>query len=117
MLDFQLCYIMFLFHFRVFNTVTKSLGQHLNPTVSPAVSWTFITDCFAKMLRTVVKALDICVDEDLIVTGMHWCLAIIFLCSALYCTGGSPYLRVIRSKTYHGYVKPWIIPNAIYNVI
>jgi hypothetical protein len=24
---------------------------------------------------------------------------------------------VIRSKTYRGYVKPLIIPNAIYNVI
>jgi hypothetical protein len=22
-----------------------------------------------------------------------------------------------RSKTYRGYVKPWTIPNAIYNVI
>jgi hypothetical protein len=28
-----------------------------------------------------------------------------------------PYSRVIRSKTYHGYVKPRIIPNVIYNVI
>jgi hypothetical protein len=28
-----------------------------------------------------------------------------------------PYPRVILSKTYHGYVKPQIIPNAIYNVI
>jgi hypothetical protein len=27
------------------------------------------------------------------------------------------YLPVIRSKTYRGYVKPRIIPNAIYNVI
>jgi hypothetical protein len=28
-----------------------------------------------------------------------------------------PYPWVIRSKTYRGYVKPRIIPNAIYNVI
>jgi hypothetical protein len=28
-----------------------------------------------------------------------------------------PYPQVIRSKTYRGYVKPRIIPNAIYNVI
>jgi hypothetical protein len=28
-----------------------------------------------------------------------------------------PYPRVILPKTYRGYVKPWIIPNAIYNVI
>jgi hypothetical protein len=27
------------------------------------------------------------------------------------------YPRVIRSKTYRGYVKPWIIQKAIYNVI
>jgi hypothetical protein len=29
----------------------------------------------------------------------------------------APYPRVIRSKTYCGYVKLRIIPNAIYNVI
>jgi hypothetical protein len=28
-----------------------------------------------------------------------------------------PYSRVIRSKTYCGYMKPQKIPNAIYNVI
>jgi hypothetical protein len=28
-----------------------------------------------------------------------------------------PYPWVIRSMTYRGYVKPQIIPNAIYNVI
>jgi hypothetical protein len=28
-----------------------------------------------------------------------------------------PYSRVICSKTYHSYVKPRIIPNAIYDVI
>ena len=32
-------------------------------------------------------------------------------------TGGPPYPRVIRSKTYRSYVKPQIIPNAIQNVI
>jgi hypothetical protein len=32
-------------------------------------------------------------------------------------TGVPPYPRVIRSKTYRGYMKPWVIPNAIYNVI
>jgi hypothetical protein len=28
-----------------------------------------------------------------------------------------PYPRVMRSKTYRAYLKPRIIPNAIYNVI
>jgi len=32
-------------------------------------------------------------------------------------TGGPPYLRVVHSKTYCGYMKPWIIPNATRNVI
>jgi hypothetical protein len=32
-------------------------------------------------------------------------------------TGVPPYPRVIRSRAYRGYVKPWIITNAIYNVI
>jgi hypothetical protein len=33
------------------------------------------------------------------------------------CTVVPPYLRVIRFKTYRGYEKLWIIPNAMYNVI
>jgi len=32
-------------------------------------------------------------------------------------TGGPPYPWVICSKNYSAYGKPWIIPNAIYNVI
>jgi hypothetical protein len=29
-------------------------------------------------------------------------------------TGVSPYLWVIHSKTYHGYMKQWIILNAMF---
>jgi hypothetical protein len=29
-------------------------------------------------------------------------------------TGGPPYPQVIRSKTYRGYGKPRVIPNAVY---
>ena len=32
-------------------------------------------------------------------------------------TGRLPYPQITRSKTYRGYVKPRIIPNAVYNVI
>jgi hypothetical protein len=32
-------------------------------------------------------------------------------------TGVPQYARVIRSKTYHSYMKPRIVPNAIYNDI
>jgi len=34
--------------------------------------------------------------------------------SAVVGTGGPQYPQVIRSKTYHGYAKPWIIPKTIY---
>ncbi|XP_011302537.1 serine/threonine-protein kinase SMG1 isoform X2 [Fopius arisanus] len=43
----------------VFNTVTKSVGESLNPTVTPAVQWSFLTDCLSKMLQTVVKAIEL----------------------------------------------------------
>jgi hypothetical protein len=33
------------------------------------------------------------------------------------CTVVPPHPRIIRSKTYRGYVKPRIISNAIYNTI
>jgi hypothetical protein len=39
------------------------------------------------------------------------------LCSAFRVKVVPPYLRLIRSKTYRGYVKLQIIPNAIYKVI
>jgi len=39
------------------------------------------------------------------------------IADAIQYTGGPPYPRVIRSKTYRGYVEPRILPNAIYNVI
>ena len=42
-----------------------------------------------------------------------------WICAPLdnICTGGPPYPRVIRANTYRGYGKPWIIRNAICNVI
>jgi hypothetical protein len=41
------------------------------------------------------------------------CLCVMLLLSH---TSGPPHPRVIRSKTYRGYGKPRIIPNAIYRV-
>jgi hypothetical protein len=38
-------------------------------------------------------------------------------CTRYYYIGVAPYPRVIHSKTYRGYMKPRIIPNAISNVI
>lgn len=46
----------------VFNTVTKSISEHLNPNVTPNVQWSFLSDCLSKMLKTVVKAIEL--DDD-----------------------------------------------------
>ncbi|KZC05708.1 Serine/threonine-protein kinase SMG1 [Dufourea novaeangliae] len=43
----------------VFNTVTKSISEHLNPNVTPNVRWSFLSDCLSKMLKTVVKAIEL----------------------------------------------------------
>lgn len=43
----------------VFNTVTKSISDHLNPNLTPSVQWSFLTDSFSKMLKTVVKAIEL----------------------------------------------------------
>jgi hypothetical protein len=42
---------------------------------------------------------------------------ILYFLGVLLITGVPPYPQVIRSNTYRRYVKPRIIPNAIYNVI
>ncbi|OAD60741.1 Serine/threonine-protein kinase SMG1 [Eufriesea mexicana] len=43
----------------VFNTVTKSISEHLNPNLTPNVQWSFLSDCLSKMLKTVVKAIEL----------------------------------------------------------
>ncbi|XP_076649018.1 serine/threonine-protein kinase Smg1 isoform X2 [Halictus rubicundus] len=48
----------------VFNTVTKSISEHLNPNLTPNVQWSFLTDCLSKMLKTVVKAIELNDDSE-----------------------------------------------------
>lgn len=48
----------------VFNTVTKSISEHLNPNLAPSVQWSFLTDCLSKMLKTVVKAIELEEEND-----------------------------------------------------
>jgi len=48
----------------VFNTVTKSISEHLNPNHEPSMQWSFLTDCLSKMLKTVVKAIELEEEND-----------------------------------------------------
>jgi hypothetical protein len=43
-------------------------------------------------------------------------MKVVLHCKIIY-LGVPPYIWVILLKTYRGYVKPRIIPNAIYNAI
>ncbi|XP_011689275.1 PREDICTED: serine/threonine-protein kinase SMG1 [Wasmannia auropunctata] len=48
----------------VFNTVTKSIAEHLNPNLAPNVQWSFLTNCLSKMLKTVVKTIELEEETD-----------------------------------------------------
>ncbi|OXU25637.1 hypothetical protein TSAR_001094 [Trichomalopsis sarcophagae] len=50
----------------VFNTVLRCIEEHLNPSLTPNVQWSFLTDCLSKMLRTVVKAMELDDGIDII---------------------------------------------------
>lgn len=53
----------------VFNTVVKSLGTILSPTVSQSVSWSFLTEAITKILQVLTKTLKDDAEPDLIVAG------------------------------------------------
>ncbi|XP_066595255.1 serine/threonine-protein kinase SMG1 isoform X2 [Prorops nasuta] len=48
-----------------FNTVTKSISDHLNPNLTSSVQWSFLIDCLSKMLKTVVKAIEMGEENEL----------------------------------------------------
>lgn len=56
---------------RVFNAITKTVGQFLSPAMSNSVvSWNFLVESLSKVVRTVLLCMETeSVDEELIVTG------------------------------------------------
>ncbi|KYQ50767.1 Serine/threonine-protein kinase SMG1 [Trachymyrmex zeteki] len=53
----------------VFNTVTKSIAEHLNPNLAPNVQWSFLTNCLSKMLKTVIENLSEEKEELIVVAN------------------------------------------------
>lgn len=58
--------------FRVFNSITKTVGQCLSPSSSPSfVTWNFLVESLTKVVRTILLCMETeNVDEELIITGV-----------------------------------------------
>lgn len=48
----------------VFNTVMRCIEEYLSPNLTPSVEWSFLMDCLSKMLKIVVKAIELNEDVD-----------------------------------------------------
>lgn len=56
--------------FRVFSTVAESVGKHLSPKISTVVSWPFLCNALMTITKTLIKCIDIAVDENIVEAGM-----------------------------------------------
>lgn len=56
---------------RVFNAITKTVGQFLSPNASPnLVTWNFLVESLTKVTRTMLLCMETeNIDEELIITG------------------------------------------------
>lgn len=81
----------------VFNTVVKSLGTLLSPTVSQIVSWTFLTEAFTKILQVLTKILKDNAEADLILAGNE-CIALLLKYLQSKSSSCSPALFSLISK-------------------
>lgn len=64
--------------FRVFSTVAESVGKHLSPKSSSAVSWHFLSKALMTIIKTLLKCIDITVEENIIEAGKIFYLILLF---------------------------------------
>ncbi|CAB3222044.1 unnamed protein product [Arctia plantaginis] len=81
----------------VFNTVVKSLGNLLSPTVSQTVSWAFLTEAFTKILQVLTKTLKDDAESDLILAGNE-CICLLLKYLQSKSSSSSPALFLLISK-------------------
>jgi len=55
--------------FRVFSIVAESVGKHLSPKSSSVVSWPFLSNALMTIIKTLLKCVDVTVDENIIEAG------------------------------------------------
>ncbi|CAI6351779.1 unnamed protein product [Macrosiphum euphorbiae] len=51
---------------RVFSIVAESVGKHLSPKSSSVVSWPFLSNALMTIIKTLLKCVDVTVDENII---------------------------------------------------
>lgn len=55
--------------FRVFSIVAESVGNHLSPKSSSVVSWPFLSNALMTIIKTLLKCVDVTIDENIIEAG------------------------------------------------
>ncbi|XP_047026629.1 serine/threonine-protein kinase SMG1 [Helicoverpa zea] len=88
----------------VFNTVVKSLGTLLSPTVTQIVSWSFLTEAFTKILQVLTKTLKDDADADLILAGNE-CIALLLKYLQSKSSSCSPALFALISKEMTNFLR------------
>lgn len=56
--------------FRVFSIVAESVGKHLSPKSSSVVSWPFLNNALMTLIKTLLKCINITVDENIVEAGI-----------------------------------------------
>jgi len=54
---------------RVFSIVAESVGKHLSPKSSSVVSWPFLSNALMTIIKTLLKCVDVTIDENIIEAG------------------------------------------------
>lgn len=88
----------------VFNTVVKSLGTLLSPTVSQVVSWSFLTEAFTKILQVLTKTLKDDSEADLILAGNE-CIALLLKYLQSKSSSCSPALFSLITKEMNNFLQ------------
>lgn len=88
----------------VFNTVVKSLGTLLSPTVSQIVSWSFLTEAITKILQVLTKTLKDDAEADLILAGNE-CIALLLKYLQSKSSSCSPALFALITKEMRNFLQ------------
>lgn len=64
---------------RVFSIVAESVGKDLSPKSSSVVSWPFLSNALMTIIKTLLKCIDITVDENIIEAGKTYFFCLILI--------------------------------------